>query len=531
MDILAIHPYRPTPTGSSRGAFADCSEITGFVDEIEGCKQLVRRYGPPKPIWLTEIGMKSHNYGAHQGSATEQQALEAAEEPGGPAPEGVLGCSPVEQANYAVRMYVQALSCGVAKVFWYCFGHDPGGWTFTPAEGVVNANTELPRPIFAAYRTMSDELEGADYLRQLDLGDAASYAYLFEKQGRQILVAWTVEGSVLATMGIGRGKVSRVDLMGNRRKLRMKDSSANLVLTESPLFLEASSKRGRFEVSIVRLELSLDAVPEKPFPDIRSGGERRLSVRLRNVPGHPLRGNVGLALPPGWKSSPKERQFVLGKISESVRFTLSVPADAELGAYGVTACVDLELASMQTSISSALKVWAGDLEKVENRVLNSSFEQAGGELPAHCSFFSGSDVTPEFVWSREHHWGSKAAKLVYHVKEVEGNSPSVNAGHSFLVLRFAEPLEAGRYTALWWNKQDGDCVTSLQIYQQDERGAWTWFGGDLAPSKTRRDEFALVYAGFSVPENHSANGIRFVQKGAAEGATALFDDVWVIRSN
>ena len=258
------------------------------------------------------------------------------------------------------------------------------------------------------------------------------------------------------------------------------------------VFLEAGDGRGRFAVTTWRPGLSLDETAGKPFPDIRPGGERGLSVRLKSVLGQPLRGNVGLALPAGWRSSPEKHELMLGEINESIRFTLRAPADAELRAYDVTACVDLELAATRARISTPLKVWTGDLEKYENCVLNSSFEEVTGGLPAHCSLSSGADVTPEFVWSREHHWGAKSAKLVYRAKEVEGDSPPANAGHSFLVLRFARPLQPGRYSAFWWNRQDGNCVTSLQVYEEDENGAWTWFGGDLAPSNVRRDKFALV---------------------------------------
>jgi hypothetical protein len=158
-DILALHPYA-VPLDPKQGRIESRPEVHKLAElEIPKYKALLARHGlPNRPIWVTEIGWPSGNWGL------DAQA----------------------QADYLAQGLAHIYSTGlVERIFWYSFKDDSSN----PADawgliGWGGGKTDLgpKRPAFAAYTTLARVLTGA---KPAGNGQFSSYAVVedFEQGG------------------------------------------------------------------------------------------------------------------------------------------------------------------------------------------------------------------------------------------------------------------------------------------------------------------------------------------------------------
>ncbi len=192
MDAVSIHPYRPR--------FEASCESTGYLDQLGAVRELVDRYRPELPIWITEIGWPTTSW------------------------EGSGSVSPDLQAAYLVRMYALSLAAGIERIFWY---HYRDGNQF----GLVQWDDFAPKPSYYAYRTMTRVLAGAtrDGLAGAPEGVRA---VKFHKHNRDIVVCWAPERPQAVTM-LG-ADILRWDMRG--RPARAADGPLALTLGPDPIY-------------------------------------------------------------------------------------------------------------------------------------------------------------------------------------------------------------------------------------------------------------------------------------------------------
>lgn len=135
-DILAIHPY-VSPSAPEAG---------NLTAGVEAARAVADQYGA-RPIWVTEIGWSS--------GRGDRDPIGVVDEQG--------------QANFLVRATILLWSAGVEKIFWYTLKDDPGNPYGLVGLGTGYFDYSRLKPSFAAFRTLTEQLSGADLVMVRDL--------------------------------------------------------------------------------------------------------------------------------------------------------------------------------------------------------------------------------------------------------------------------------------------------------------------------------------------------------------------------
>ncbi len=100
-----------------------------------------------------------------------------------------------EQADYLVRYYFLALGTGlVERVYWWRLIARGYGLVVPSSDGSLRR-----RPAWQALRTLISQLDGADFHGPIAAPDGA-YLYLFNRDGREIVVGWSLSPGTRATL-------------------------------------------------------------------------------------------------------------------------------------------------------------------------------------------------------------------------------------------------------------------------------------------------------------------------------------------
>ena len=242
IDVLSIHP------GSNPRAPEFWEGWRGWVfrsqvqDSLKACRE-----NGGKDLWITEVYAPSN---------PDRTGLDLR-----------------TGADYLVRTYVCAIALGVKVIAWYQF--QDGIWFArrpNPADiehnfGIVYTDLS-PKPAYAAFGAMTEQLEGAKYVGRLDLGAEDLYGVRFERDGRMVDVLWSyrekhetdipwwppekfkgdsrkpgepwverwkapVEVSLPAA-----GAVTVTDIMGNERAAEVAGGAVKLQLTGTPVYVK-----------------------------------------------------------------------------------------------------------------------------------------------------------------------------------------------------------------------------------------------------------------------------------------------------
>jgi hypothetical protein len=89
------------------------------------------------------------------------------------------------QAQAVVQTYVRGLSVGIVQISWFLVFDD-----IAPNTGLFRGtNLSDPKPSYFAYQTMTRELDGARYVRDLSVGGAEGYVFRM-RNGAEKTVVW-----------------------------------------------------------------------------------------------------------------------------------------------------------------------------------------------------------------------------------------------------------------------------------------------------------------------------------------------------
>lgn len=182
----------------------------GAISPLEHYVRALREAGVEKPIWNTESRGRK---GSTKPSAGERSHF------GG---EGADNQSPI-------KAYVRNFALGIPRVFVFSWNVDEGESLVGPGYAPKWATVE--------YRTMSDQLGGAAFEREIELHDDVS-AFVFRRGDERILVAWTDIGYLKVPLQVaGAGAGARVvDVMGNATPLEGGDA-ATMTAGYAPVFV------------------------------------------------------------------------------------------------------------------------------------------------------------------------------------------------------------------------------------------------------------------------------------------------------
>lgn len=188
LDAIVIHPYRKQPEGVEQ--------------QIESLRQIMARYGTPKPIWATEF--------------SDLPDMKKSRD---------------DVARYLVRMSTLLLSARVERLYWYLLRDYQ---EFTGLGLIRDDNT--PAPAYVAYSVLIQQLSGVHFVRRDETNpDVRAYVFADDK-GNESRVIWTTAKTAVYTMASAE-PVRLVSIMGDETALPPDAGRISITLDNNPVYL------------------------------------------------------------------------------------------------------------------------------------------------------------------------------------------------------------------------------------------------------------------------------------------------------
>jgi hypothetical protein len=204
VDAVAVHPYRP-----------DSPEATDFAGELSRVREIVAKYGPPKDLWITEMGWTTA-----PGRFTE-----------------------LEQANWVARAYLLALSGRVRNLNVHIFGDWNNPSASEKYYGLTRTDRS-PKPAAVACATLTRNLEGARFVRALEGLPRATYGLEFEREGEPVAVLWNAaRDGVEVRMPLAAAEATLQRLDGTFDVRPVTGGELRVTVGQSPVFIRAGGAR------------------------------------------------------------------------------------------------------------------------------------------------------------------------------------------------------------------------------------------------------------------------------------------------
>jgi hypothetical protein len=231
-DILCCHPYRNpnAPEDEFDWWVMDQyvkrfhKELTpdyplahsSFLEQTDELIKTMTKFGPPKPIWITEICFNTHIH--------------------------PYGVSELRAADLLVRFYALGLaSRKVEKIFWWTL-KDGGPQQFDAAEmvGLMRQNL-APKYAYYAYGFMARMLEGKRWVRNDAFGpDIYACVFTDDAKAEDTMVLWSPKPFAYVRVNNTEKGLTFYDVYGTRRVAtydRVRTGTLPVPLGESPIYV------------------------------------------------------------------------------------------------------------------------------------------------------------------------------------------------------------------------------------------------------------------------------------------------------
>lgn len=308
IDVFSIHPYRIPLVGSL--------EETDFWGETLRLRKLVDRYGGKRlPFWFTEYVWQADDLDPSSAECLRKDEI----------------VTEREQADYLAQIHIEGLSLGGERFFWFTMRHPNTSLAEKTDSGAGLLRADYTaKPSFLAYRTLSDLLTGAEPARHKRIGSLKAHTFL--RNGKEITAVWDADGPQVAALKIPEQQITRIDLMGNRKRISVDKDPYVMAVDASPVFLEGND---------IKL-LGGVAVVEWGKEDILSLKEtEHVKVSLSNPTGRKLSGTVSISSP-DFAAEPGGIRFSLKKNdTREMKFRVSVKDRRAAGRKTLRLAVDL----------------------------------------------------------------------------------------------------------------------------------------------------------------------------------------------
>ena len=192
LDAVSIHPYRTASTPE------------GLEVQVAALQALMAKYGPVKPVWVTEIGWPIHPAAAP----------------------GDLEVNESVQAQFLVRACVLLASAGVSRVYWYELRDD----NTDPFMGLVlNDAGYTARLALAAMQTLNTQLRTASFVAREQTAPGVYSLRFAPPGGRELRVLWALTPLAVPVPA----GTTVTDLVGNAVTL----ANGTLTVAGSPVYV------------------------------------------------------------------------------------------------------------------------------------------------------------------------------------------------------------------------------------------------------------------------------------------------------
>lgn len=150
--------------------------------------------------------------------------------------------TPREQMDIYNRWVLMSMAYGVKRFYSGWFAFDCGNYYGSEHYGGCGIQRRIPycdpKPAYAAYATMTDRLDRANFDGWLKTGSLTTYCLRFKGPKGNVHTLWTIRGKRPVTLTLAAdGDVQVTDTMNNTRVLKSKDKQVTFVTDPSVLYI------------------------------------------------------------------------------------------------------------------------------------------------------------------------------------------------------------------------------------------------------------------------------------------------------
>jgi hypothetical protein len=390
-----------------------------------------------------------------------------------------------EQMDLYNRWVLLSMAYGVKRFYSGWFAFDCGNYYGSEHYGGCGIQRRIPycdpKPAYAAYATMTDKLDGADFVGWLPTGSLTNYCLQFKGPRGEVYALWNLRGKRPVTLILARdGPVHVTDAMNNTRTLEAAHKRVTVVTDPSVIYVTSAEV-----IAAVAGEPDhSDAGPAddaRPVADLGDGTWKYTSQR------DPIyeKGTFAMARYPG-------------------KFTAEVVSDAARGA------VLRSRLGRQEKVHE-LMPWYNILKPANPIVLD-------GAPAALGLWVKGASDWGRVVYvlrdARGEKWTSIGTQDQYNCDDVHSWSAFNFDGWRY--LRFELPGHTGwdsfrKHGTTWWRSDGGDGVVDLPLTLESiivEQRSHVLHVNDVEPAASASVFLGKLYAEYADPADAKPEAIR-----------------------
>jgi hypothetical protein len=390
-----------------------------------------------------------------------------------------------EQMDLYTRWVMISMAYGVERFYSGWFAFDCGNYYGSEHYGGCGIQRRIPycdpKPAYAAYATMTDRLDQANFDGWLKTGSLTTYCLRFKGPRGFVYTLWTLRGKRPVTLTLAAdGDVQVSDAMNNTRVLRSKDRRVTFDTDPSVRYV------GGAEVASV-------AVGEPDHADARPADGAKVVADL----GDGSWSYTG-------KRDPTYEHGTFAVQRFPGKFTAAVVSDPVQGRV-------LRSTLEKQETVHELMPWYGVLTPAKPVLLDGA--------PSHLGLWvKGASDWGRVIYllrdAKGERWTSIGTQDQYNCDDVHSWSAFNFDGWRY--LRFELPGHTGwdsfrKYGTTWWRSDGGDGIVDLPLTLEAilvEQRSHLLYVNDVQPAAADRVEFGKLYAEYATPADATAEAVR-----------------------
>ena len=162
-------------------------------------------------------------------------------------PVGPGACTQDEQKDRYIRSNLLYMAYGVKRFYGGVGAFSAGNWYGSEHYGRAAALNRIPYcnpfPLYTAYATMTDILEGAEFDQWLPTGSLNTYCLRFNRPRGPVYALWTLRGKRDVELNIEQASLVKVtDSQNNSHPLDVNDYNVTVEVSTSPVWVTGIDK-------------------------------------------------------------------------------------------------------------------------------------------------------------------------------------------------------------------------------------------------------------------------------------------------
>jgi hypothetical protein len=409
-------------------------------------------------------------------------------------------CNPREQMDLYNRWVLLSMAYGVKRFYSGWFAFDCGNYYGSEHYGGCGIQRRIPycdpKPAYAAYATMTQQLDQANFDGWLKTGSLTNYCLRFKGPQGFVYTLWNIRGQRPVTLTLAaEGEVRVTDAMNNTRVLKSQNKQVTVTTSPSVLYVSGA------EITWVAVGTP-DHSDAQPAPDAKQVADLADGT---------------------WSfSSQRDKVYENGTFAVQRfpgKFSASVVTDPEKGKV-------LSSTLERQDMVHELMPWYNILTPKQPIVLNGAPSALG-------LWVKGASDWGRVVYTLKDAKGEKWTSIGY---QDQYNCDDVHSWSSFnfdgwRYVRFELPGHTGydnfrKHGTTWWRSDGGDGVVDLPLTLENvivEQRSHILYVNDVQPAASHSVSLGKLLVEYASPADATPEAVRVskLRMPLPQGAAAL----------